>query len=187
MGQYYIAVNLDKKEYVRPHDYDNGAKLLEHSYIQNEFLGAVTRILKKEWKGDRVVWVGDYFEKNENPKVPVTYGDLETSYQQIKPPAKKVTKGFLNNEDLELSIDLSQVRAYEGAVEEGWELHPLSLLTACGNGRGGGDLNNETHYLYRLVGTWAGDHLSVTTKAKFQETRFFNNECNAEHFIRERT
>lgn len=36
---------------------------------------------------------------------------------------------------------------------DGWPIHPLSLLTASGNGRSGGDFQGENKY----VGAWAGD------------------------------
>ena len=183
MGQYYVAYNMDKKEWLKPHDFDNGAKLMEHSYLGNNFLGAVVHKLKKDWAGDRVVWVGDYYE-NENPKVQLEKRYLDNGNNLGGGKGREITKGFLNNHDTKQSIDLSKVTA----VEEGYEdmiIHPLSLLTACGNGKGGGDFNDEKHYLYNLVGIWAGDHLSVSTKPKFETTRFFNNEPNSVNFILE--
>ena len=184
MGQYYKAVNIDKKEYVRPHAYDNGAKLLEHSYIKNDFLGVVTTLLKKEWKGDRVIWLGDYFEKDENPAVPLDWESTE-NYDQLTPPATTVKKGFLNNLTKKISIDLSKVKATYDIEEDGYVMHPLAILTVCGNGRGGGDINDENHYLYKLAGTWAGDNLSVTDKPQFKTSLFFNNVTQSVEFITE--
>lgn len=185
MGQYYLAVNLSKKEYLEPHDYDNGAKLMEHSYLGNDFVGAVLKLMKKEWKEDRVVWMGDYFEKDEIPEIPVDWGIIIEKYKKISPKKADVKTGFLNNHDQKLSIDLSKVKAYEDKEDIGWELNPLPLLTALGNGRGGGDFNNEEHYLFELIGTWAGDKLSYSSKAEFKTTRFFNNDPNSVDFITE--
>lgn len=182
MGQYYKAVNMDKKEYVRPHAYDNGAKLLEHSYIKNDFLGVVTTLLKKEWKGDRVIWLGDYFEKDENPDIPLNWSEIE-SWDEITPKAITVNKGFLNNISKKISIDLSKVTAQYDLDDPGYKMHPLSILTACGNGRGGGDLNDDKHYLTKLAGTWAGDNLSVTDKPAYPTSLFFNNAPNSVEFI----
>jgi hypothetical protein len=41
-------------------------------------------------------------------------------------------------------------------------LHPLSLLTAEGNGRGGGDYNGPN---MDMVGTWARDVISMENEA----------------------
>ena len=66
MGQYYKPVNLDKKKFVYSHDYGNGLKLMEHSWIDNDFVAIVENLIKKggDWYGDRIVWAGDY-AKNE--------------------------------------------------------------------------------------------------------------------------
>lgn len=57
MGQYYIAVNIDKKEYIEP---DCGVKLMEWSYNRNPLILNLMKKLTNEWKGDRVFVVGDY-------------------------------------------------------------------------------------------------------------------------------
>lgn len=41
----------------------------------------------------------------------------------------------------------------------GWTVHPLPLLTAEGNGRGGGDYHEQNPDI-ELVGTWARDSIS---------------------------
>jgi hypothetical protein len=68
MGQYYKPCSLEKMEYVYSHDYDNGLKLMEHSYIGNNFVAAVESLISKggKWYGDRIVWAGDYAD-NEAP------------------------------------------------------------------------------------------------------------------------
>ncbi len=41
MGQYYKPICLDnelKEQWVYSHDYDNGLKLMEHSYVSNNFV-----------------------------------------------------------------------------------------------------------------------------------------------------
>lgn len=65
MGQYYRIINLDKKEYIKPYDYKVGAKLMESSFITNagetnDYMLALSNLIKTHWKGDRVVMVGDY-------------------------------------------------------------------------------------------------------------------------------
>ena len=47
--------------------------------------------------------------------------------------------------------------------KDGWIIHPLPLLTAQGNGQGGGDYYTEDDSEL-FIGTWAGDSLEVTSK-----------------------
>jgi len=58
MGQYYLIVNIDKKEYIEP----DLLKLMETSYIGNPYPETVVDLLSKKWKNDRVMWCGDYAE-----------------------------------------------------------------------------------------------------------------------------
>ena len=79
MGQYFIVVNLDKKEYLKPHDFPMcGAKLGEFS-SDYDFCLALNSLLAQgfgpdgwerkgetlgRWAGDRIVVVGDYDESS---------------------------------------------------------------------------------------------------------------------------
>lgn len=47
MGQYYRPVCIldDRLESISSYDYDNGAKLMEHSYIGNNFVEAAEFLL----------------------------------------------------------------------------------------------------------------------------------------------
>ncbi len=43
---------------------------------------------------------------------------------------------------------------------DGWQIHPLPLLTCEGNGRGGGDFRGESP----LIGSWSRDKIGVVSK-----------------------
>ena len=82
MGQYYYVVNLDKKQYLCPHKFNDGAKLMEFGHSTEGTLLALTvlladgngrgggdlhiearqdmRKLLGSWAGDRIVIAGDY-------------------------------------------------------------------------------------------------------------------------------
>jgi len=45
MGQYYLIVNLDKKEYLHPHKFGEGAKLMEFGHSRSSILLALTVLL----------------------------------------------------------------------------------------------------------------------------------------------
>lgn len=194
MGQYYQAFNLTKKLVVSSHetkeegdDWGSGSKLLEHSYKGNTFVGAICELLKSDWRGDKIAWIGDYFEQGEIEGIP-TWDEAESlGYSKTVVPGKVNNTGFLNNITKGLSIDMSKLTFVEpDHGEEGWELHPLSLLTACGNGRGGGDYNTDDRMANEVIGTWAGDEFSFTEdKAEFPVVPFdeYMND-NAVKFIK---
>ena len=63
MGQYYTAILLDEQNQpstCSPYDFDNGSKLMEHSYIANNFVNAVLAEIQDA--PHRVYWLGDYAE-----------------------------------------------------------------------------------------------------------------------------
>lgn len=60
MGQYYTAVNIDKRERICSHSFGSGLKLTESSYVGNDYMEAFSWLLAGPWKGDRVFYCGDY-------------------------------------------------------------------------------------------------------------------------------
>ena len=107
MGQYYKFINLDKKEIC---DRSKGfLKLTEHSYIGNEYCNDILTLLSNEWKGDRVIHVGDYAEGNDGTttgklidkierekEVKTTVYDWSRSFEEIEP--NKLNDKMLENE-----------------------------------------------------------------------------------------
>lgn len=71
MGEYYSWVNIDKKEYICPVDFDLGNRLHETASVGNELLGSLYSLLSLEWKGDRIVFLGDETEITANDVNPV--------------------------------------------------------------------------------------------------------------------
>jgi len=162
MGQYYRPCSLEKMESVYSHNYDNGLKLMEHSYIGNDFVAVVESLIKKggKWFGDRIVWAGDYAD-NEPESENNLYSMVRdnTIEPVVSKPKKKLN--FLKNLDTGEFVDLQKVPVTN---EGDWidretgkkhhyvmRIHPLPLLTCEGNGRGGGDYHKE----HKLVGKWA--------------------------------
>ena len=70
MGQYYKPINLTKKQWLYSHDYHNGLKLMEHSYIGNSFMQIIEQLLSPtgSWHKDPIVWAGDYADKEAGRK-----------------------------------------------------------------------------------------------------------------------
>lgn len=179
MGQYYKPINIDKMEYLDSWDYDGGSKLMEHSWIGNDFTEAVENLLSEEgkWHKDRIVWAGDYMDEGlfipeERMNDWITIDEDEYLAQElnlwvfaretgekISPDDKKGYRYIINHTKKEF-VDKSKIPAtseYEGNY---WYIHPLPLLTSSGNGRGGGDYYSEIGVKY--IGSWAGDSISVS-------------------------
>lgn len=77
MGQYYVIVNLDKGEFIKPHDFGDGAKLMEFGLSGMGVMAGLAVLLASgngrgggdlrtdagvvgRWAGDRIVIAGDY-------------------------------------------------------------------------------------------------------------------------------
>ena len=155
MGQYYIPTNLDIKEYIYPFDYENGSKLMEHSWIGNEMINIVETLLSEgqAWHKASLLWAGDYADEEKGGRN--IFNTMFDEGTRIKEKRTKKGLRFIINHSKKEYIDKE---AIEGV--EGWRVHPLPLLTAEGNGRGGGDYRKEDN----RIGSWARDNVSVSKK-----------------------
>lgn len=168
MGQYYKPMSLDKKEWIYSHAYDNGLKLMEHSYLGNNFVALVEELLKPQgaWNKTRIVWAGDYADdepetdwlnKGEEYPDKNLYSIIGTSEHEIKPLEVERDKEYkyLCNHTKKEFVNYDKV----DGLSDKWNttIHPLPLLTCEGNGRGGGDFHKEDE----RIGMWARDVLSL--------------------------
>jgi hypothetical protein len=91
MGQYFLVVNTDKKEYLMPHNFGSGLKFLEFTLDSCGVLTGLAHLLGQSsdpsgmmadpeitgrWVGDHVVIVGDYDESN-------LYQTADEAYENI--------------------------------------------------------------------------------------------------------
>jgi hypothetical protein len=171
MGQYYypIILNSDGKVVVWmcAHNYRNGLKLLEHSYLENNFVSTFEFGLSPEGPHhkSRVVWAGDYADAD--PDEEKNLYRMCDEYTMISPQVKDTTiYRYIVNHSKKQFVDKTKVTS----GEEGMKYHPLPLLTCEGNGRGGGDYRGESP----LIGSWARDVISVEEVAPegFEELVF---------------
>lgn len=167
MGQYYIPQiykATEEPECFRDnllatfvsHDFGNGSKLMEHSYVGNGFVKAVLDYIRNVGEV-RLVWAGDYAdsEPGSTDNLYCLYGDV----LNVKGPkkTKRNPRYILNWSKNEF------VSVFKSPKDEyGWRIHPLPLLTCEGNGRGGGDYCSENGEDF--IGRWARDIISVTSK-----------------------
>jgi len=169
MGQYYKPISMEKNQYVYSHEYDNGLKLMEHSWIGNTFVGVVEDLIAEggAWYGDRIVWGGDYADEESGTDQNL-YCMCERDEDKITPAVTKNKYRYVLNLDTKEYVDtkkvpMSDVYVDEKGKEWPFAIHPLPILTCEGNGRGGGDFHKEDP----LVGAWARNRVSVSkTKPK---------------------
>lgn len=176
MGQGYLAIILGEKPqtttgetirtYVNSHHYNNGYKLTEHSYLRNPYVSAVESLIcpTGQHHKSRIVWAGDYADCEQDGDMNLyLMTGMEPNEEKIcRPDTYDVTNyRFIVNHTKNLYVD-------KGPVVETLKYHPLPLLTAEGNGRGGGDYRGN---MIELIGSWARDVISVEAQAPdgFQE------------------
>ena len=87
MGQYYKIVNIKKKQYITPHTFGDGAKLMEFSMSASGVLAGLAILLADgngrgggdlhsendivgSWAGDNIVVAGDYADTGKFVKEP---------------------------------------------------------------------------------------------------------------------
>lgn len=191
MGQYYHPLLIDKdgaKYTACSHDFDNGLKLMEHSWVGNNFVNAILNMLSGHPM--RVAWLGDYsssecdqydlgggFVKGREDFMryyksaydrKVADNDAD-SVKTIKNDGKEYlfdlehADCFLVNMTKGCYIDLAEYVS-ENNFTPSWDnalycINPLPLLTCVGNGMGGGDYSGING---ADVGIWAFDEIYVT-------------------------
>lgn len=182
MGQYFkpVLVRDDKTiiAWAYSHEYDNGLKLMEHSWVGNGFVAVIENLLLKN--PTRVVWCGDYADGDPDLGVDED-GDAFNLYQlcrhkgnafkEVKGGNTKISKRakYVINHTTKQFIDKTKVPVTDTWVnpdnpKDTWDyrVHPLPLMTCNSNGRGGGDYRGEDPQ--ELIGSWAGHEISIDTR-----------------------
>ena len=162
MGQYYRPVINDSGYILSFYNYIDGeyvaAKLTEHSWWNNPWVCTITKqILNHPAK---VAWVGDYSDDEEfaieNRLHEYAWRKNASLLRPTWDPILLDGK-FLVNHDKKIYIDCDQYKE-DSTDDDGCILHPIPLLTAIGNGKGGGDyrgINQDS------VGSWCYDTISI--------------------------
>lgn len=189
MGQYYKGLILDKEKIIisdgRNYKCD-GYKLLELSYLWKcKSLDSVSAYIKDH--PCRIAWIGDYsnsytallrVRKDEYMKYynliwaneeKTGFIDLVTS-TTLEESKALYKDAYLINIDQKIYIDFNKF-IRQNIYSSGDCFHPLSLLTACGNGQGNGDYPSSYS---SDIGDWAFDtiYLSKTKPEGFTEKEY---------------
>lgn len=167
MGQYYKIAYDDGKLHINDRRVVGEgyplAKLMEHSYFRNSLMDSMSAVIYKN--PTKVIWVGDY--ANDGDEVSdatfgdVTYDDVWGDDANLNDVLKHAEfdyhgKYLVNNTK---GVYISFDKYLDGNDQE---IHPLSILTCIGNGRGGGDYKGSN---MDYVGTWAWDEIEIVDDA----------------------
>ena len=167
MGQYYRIAYDDGNLHINDRKVDGKdyimAKLMEHSYFGNSLMDSMSSVIYKN--PTRVIWVGDYADEGDEvsdaTSGDVTYDDVWSYGSDLNDVLKHVEfdyRGkYLVNHTKGVYISFDKY-----LDENDQEIHPLSILTCIGNGRGGGDYEGIN---MDYVGTWAWDEIEIVDDA----------------------
>jgi len=207
MGQYYKYLVIDRNN--TPHTasswaYDNGAKLMEHSYIGNNYVNSALDLIY--FNPCKVAWVGDYstdgscvengkaedfnqfydmcwgsYDEQTETEIPAKIKEDEpVNEEDIIQFKVEDCKYFLINHSKHIYVDIEKYVNNNKWHEEGsWNnadgsiehysydmcINLLPLLTACGNGQGGGDYRSNVGIAD--VGSWALDVIELADDKPF--------------------
>jgi len=174
MGQYFKPTILGDvptegqhetvKAWVYSHDYNNGLKLMEHSYVKNEFVQSFEKLLSRggEFYKSRVVWSGDYADNEPGMKVISEGKEYDANLYSLCNDENKINPKVTSTKDYRFIVNHTKkvfVDKSKSPDTDGWQIHPLPLLTCEGNGRGGGDYFGEDQQ--EIIGSWARDVISI--------------------------
>lgn len=162
MGQLYrVVIKNEKGEITIFNRKVNGvyelAKLTEHSWWYNDFVGSLVNIIYQ--RPTQVAWVGDYADADitiDNDEL-YNLAWIDNDGQSIHKHVLLLDNKYLVNHNKKVYLDCNK---YKEKImdKDGWCLHPLPLLTAIGNGKGGGDYYGINQ---NDVGSWAYEKISV--------------------------
>lgn len=190
MGQYYLPViipdGLGDVKVFEAHHYDNGLKLMEHSWMGNGFVDAVlAELARSAAPYKRLIWLGDYAAYHVEPEDECAPGLIDHNPDAKEIISEEMFKSLMRlhgREGEQYAVPPSSFgsvphsyryvlnytkKEYIDLEEhckimnrefkcDDWVPHPIPLLCAVGNGNGGGDYFGEHA---DAVGRWAGDVL----------------------------
>jgi hypothetical protein len=182
MGQYYKIIFLSNENIILAF-YDIeipwGLKLLEHAYIKNPLLTKIEFLLSPYGKfyKSKMVWAGDYAENEKNTKNNLyslaehcnyTEAEQKELHEQIN---NNLQNYILQKKDFKYIVNHSKKEYVNMHVISDGEFHPLPLLVAEGNGKGGGDYYGKNS---EFVGIWARDIISIEKNFPFEFKELFD-------------
>jgi hypothetical protein len=170
MGQYYYPTIISKRKKdgklvvmkaFCTHDYSNGAKLMEHSYVDNYVVKECENALATDFYGYPFAWVGDYADAKFGVGMYAAASDKAQTNGKPTPYEELPTYKYIINFTKKVYIEIPE-------KTDDWIIHPLPLLCADGNGKGCGDYFGTN---MEIVGSWAYDKIGVANEVPSNITK----------------
>ena len=143
MGAYYMGTIITDNEAKRycTHSTGNGLKLMEHSYLENNYCKHIVSLLKDN--PQKLIWLCDYHEPDDITKC--TWNNTEEVEKYDVLDLFKDNKYYIYNHTKKLYIDVKRLlKLYEDSENSSWSIHPLPILCNSDTGsQGGGDMHRE--------------------------------------------
>ncbi len=169
MGAYFNCT-LNHKRY-DTYSMDNGAKLMEHSYLGNEYVNVMMGAILNNPK--EVVWLCDYHEADDMTSH--TWDNTKGIDKYPKKPRVDLDY-FILNHTKKLVISVSHLQdLYNDDDKSSWHIHPIPILCNSDDGSlGGGDYHAEDS----RRATWCGDTLEVQlVRDGFDDYKKITKDC----------
>ncbi len=146
------------------------AMLMEHSWWYNDFVGTICWILYLV--PHRIAWVGDYSNEEQYGQLGKELHDIAWAKDEdgvgVAKDVLLLDGKVILNHTKKMYVCCDEYKQ-KSVDRDGWVAHPLPLLTAIGNGSGGGDyrgVNEED------VGCWCFDEIEVADMVKEGYAKF---------------
>ena len=160
-NQQTTLLKYDKRGNILDYNDYNGLKLMEHSWWNNDFCRSLASTLVDNPM--KVCWVGDYAEPDECASLGFDYEKIwgdDCVPIQINNDFSMDSVKFLVNNTKKTFVNLEKYK--KASMDNDWIIFPISLLTALGNGKGGGDFHDGKGK--QFVGTWAFDEIYLSNE-----------------------
>lgn len=157
MGQYWIIVNVTKKQWIDCYEF-GVSKMMEFSWIGNPYILSIEAAISPGgvWYGDAVWFEGDYNDINQEINNEMNlYHLARESWECVSIAGLGKNHRYVINKTKSLFIDITKSKK----DQYGYRLHPMPILLANSTGGGGGDYKgaNEHH-----LGRWVEDLVSTS-------------------------
>ena len=159
------TIRLTPAETIRlalnPHNYQQGSKITEHSYIGNELVSLAEYMISPlgMFYKSRLVWAGDYADSEPQTRQNLYHmsSDPQLLFNCSKKFCSEKYRYIVNHTKREF-VDKQRCLEQYGDDYDGLVVHPLPHLVSEGNGRGSGDYTGPGE---DDCGRWARDIISM--------------------------
>lgn len=196
MGQYYKAIvqatkynenreEIKKQFVISPFNFNEGLKLCENAYKKSPLVKFVTNFMyhlnQEDWK-TQLVWLGDY--ANQSFGNIDLYVDLKENQVKLNVEDGVIVSAMVDGFDgvIDMTKDHHYLvnhdrNEYINTSENVGAYSQLALLSADGNGKGGGDYWGAN---WREVGLWRYHDITIMDKQELDE--FLKEKSKYDHY-----